>query len=244
MSTPLPWPLTRTIPTSTELSLLPLLLKWPNEVGSFCYQPSFRLPPIIAACNQLSIPLHSALSLRRHHIKARNKHLHNHQLRMGTDHEKKMAADAFERVVERYLQANGVNNYQTQEQQVFVNPPIPGVKHPGTPDFLFSPPLQVLDPATNAVRSLHWLEVKHFYGASTIKPGKTSACGQIPAKTLRYYESFGPGAMLFAYGCGEDLVKRMPEEVVVLDESVLVLDEVAVQIAKFCARREDGMLLP
>ena len=236
------WSFSRLVPLSSENSLLPLLLKHRHEVGSFCFQPQYRLPPLQSACASLQVNINTALSLRRHHIKARNRGLSEHQLNMGTSKQKQLPADAFEGSVASYLDSCGRSDYLTEEDQRAIHPPEPGSYHPGTPDFRFPEPLLVADPETGNTLSLNWIEVKHFYGASTINTDGKSACGKIPSKAKQYTANFGPGAFVFAYGCGQDLAAKL--ECAVLDESVFSMSDVAVEVGKFCRRRSDGMVLP
>ena len=117
-----------------------------------------------------------------------------------------------------------------------------GKWHPGTPDFRFDEPISV-DVGDGERRELHWIEVKHFYGASSIRVDKKSACGKIPSKAQTYRDNFGPGAYLFSYGCGEGMRKKMPEGVIVLDESVLDIGELLSVLRDWCADR-NGEIWP
>jgi hypothetical protein len=63
---------------------------------------------------------------------------------------------------------------------------------------------------TNDTKILHWMEVKHFYGASTICADGKSAVGSILAKAKKYVDFFGGGgAIVFGYGCGEVLAAEL-----------------------------------
>ena len=245
---PLPWPKTRPLPLSLELALLPLLINHKQELGSFCFQPNHRLPPILAFCQRNNCFLYQALSLRRHHIKLRNKYKTDQQLNMGTNTQKLQAAVAFEKTVSKYLDDNGVN-YLTEDQQreewdlkIKQNGGFLPGPHPGTPDFRFDPPLPILDPDTGEVRMICWLEVKHFYGASSIPTDGKSACGRIPEISDRYTASFGVGALLFAYGVGDELLRKL-NGTIILDESILDMEDTLREMGKFC-RRRDGQILP
>ena len=86
-----------------------------------------------------------------------------------------------------------------------------------TPDFIFNPPITLykckekrmqLDPQQQG-HTIHWLEAKMFYGASTIPQGTDNAVGAIVDKATKYVQHFGPGAMVFAYGCGEGLAHEL-----------------------------------
>ena len=169
-------------------------------------------------------------------------------LNLGTDSEKLRAATAFELSVKKYLDENGVD-YLTEERQceewdakVAANGGVQPGPHPGTPDFRFDPPLPLLNPDTGEVRMICWLEVKHFYGASSIPTDSKSACGRIPQTSARYTASFGTGAFLFAYGIGGGLLEKL-NGTIILDESILDMGETLQEMGKFC-RRRDGAILP
>ena len=95
------------------------------------------------------------------------------------------------------------------------------------------------------------LEVKMFYGASTINADDgTSAVGCLLATARKYTRLHGDGAMLFLYGCGERLAQELRQlGVLVLDgsagcrENGLVLDPVQAHQRTWCAD-EDGNILP
>ena len=225
------WPLSRLVPTSFELDLLPLLIKKRREYFMIHQHPRARVNAIALACSRLGIPLSTALSLRRQHIKNNNRFVADHILGLGSLEQKLAAANAFEVVVAGFLRRNGIE-FVDEEQQRIIRPPTPGQYHPGTPDFLFFPPLRVEVPkgegprkrnTGTAYHTLNWLEVKHFYGASTIPTDGKSACGKLPTKAAQYVRNFGTGGYLFAYGCGEDLQRKLPDGCVILDESVLDL---------------------
>jgi len=60
-------------------------------------------------------------------------------------------------------------------------------------------------------RTIHWLEAKMFYGASTIPHDNKSAVGSILGKMGKYVELFGTGAIVFMQGCGEQLAAELDE---------------------------------
>jgi hypothetical protein len=192
---------------------------------------------VLSACAKLSVPLFTALSLRRHVMKQRLPYLSEAALNLGSSTQKKHSADAFEDAVASFLASEGVS-FLTEKQQARVNaaglpPPQPGVKHPGTPDFLFPSPLLLAPPGSPPL-ALSWLEIKHFYGASSIDPDGRSAVGKIPQKAAAYKANFGNGAFLFAYGCGAEFKRRLPQGVLVLDSSHLDMTETHRRMALYC----------
>jgi hypothetical protein len=92
-----------------------------------------------------------------------------------------------------------------------------------------------------------WVEAKMFYGASTIPQDGGSAVGCLAKTARKYVRAYGPGAMVFAYGCGDRLARELE------DLGVLALDcgcSDAVDLAPveghqrtWCAN-PDGEILP
>ena len=61
-------------------------------------------------------------------------------------------------------------------------------------------------------QTIHWIEAKMFYGASTIPRGKKGgAVGQVLDKAQKYVEMFGTGAIVFMMGCGQVLGDQLRE---------------------------------
>ncbi|GMH58617.1 hypothetical protein TrRE_jg3628, partial [Triparma retinervis] len=172
-----------------------------REVGMSRALPLWRRGKLLEAAEKMGVNRATVLSLRRHHIKQNNMYMSEDLLKLGTMDEKLAAANAFENCVGRYLDDLGVD-YVGEDEQRLRNPPKIGHYHPGTPDFRFDVPF-VIDDCEGRKWEINWVEVKHFYGASTITWNNKSACGKIPKKATTYRENFGPGAYLFAYGVGE-----------------------------------------
>ena len=55
------------------------------------------------------------------------------------------------------------------------------------------------------------IEVKMFYGASTIEHDDKSAVGCLLSTARKYVRVHGDGAMLFLYGCGDRLAAELAE---------------------------------
>ena len=61
-------------------------------------------------------------------------------------------------------------------------------------------------------QTIHWIEAKMFYGASTIPRGKKGgAVGQVLDKAQKYVDMFGTGAIVFMMGCGQVLGDQLRE---------------------------------
>lgn len=227
------WPLALLTPLAVEAALLTVCIRWPNEVGFIHTQPSFRLVKIRHASRSLGIPLLTTLSLRRHWVQENHKGKPESFLRLGTSIQKQHSATIFEEIVARHLDHLRVCYLTEKDQQAAATAP-----YGPTPDFLLSPPIRI------ANQLIHWIEVKHFYGAGTIPIGK-STCGKLPAKSKSYVDAFGPGAYVFAYGCCEELHAAMAEGVLVLDERELLpyLEPLHVHLRTWCADG-NGEILP
>jgi hypothetical protein len=197
------------VPIASEEVMIKVLLKWgEKERGMIRDQPPFRLTQIQKQLGKApGLRLDQALSLRRHHIKLLNPYRPMPFLRLGQEKDIRVSAEIFERVVETFLKEKSITYFNDEEQRS---------KFPEnklTPDFLLPTPIdlkkfrqahggkrQVLEE-----RRIHWIEVKMFYGASTIPAGTKGAVGTILPKVSKYVEQFGQGAIVFMHGCGDQL---------------------------------------
>jgi hypothetical protein len=95
-------------------------------------------------------------------------------------------------------------------------------------------------------RTIHWIEAKMYYGASSIPHGSKGAVGCVLERTQKYVAKFGEGAILFMMGCGDKLAAEMNAiGVSVLDCSgnTISLDPVHDHQRTWCAN-EKGQILP
>jgi hypothetical protein len=239
-----------------ETSLLPILLKWgKNERGMMKDQPKFRLHQIKTACRKVNVPISQALSLRRHHIRNLNPYQSMEQLRLGRMGDIRKSADLFEASAEQYLRYCKIpiiTEGMQKEQHFRRNSEaqkngFPAKLLPPTPDFLLETPIRIKIDGTSPVSGefvVHWIEVKHFYGASSIPHDNKSAVGCILRKSRMYRDQYGPGAIVFAYGAGAELTSTLTQMgVVVLDSGPLRMDAVVRQLRSWCAD-EYGKILP
>lgn len=134
------------------------------------------------------------------------------------------------------------------------------VKQPPTPDFMIMVGHSVVLSYTNNINNtysgtkriigsdeksvsssscpiaIHWIEVKMFYGASTIPSGTSNAVGCILPKVKQYVSLYGTGAIVFMYGCGLTLAEQLLNAgVVALDGRCLDLDSVERHQKRWCA---------
>lgn len=91
-------------------------------------------------------------------------------------------------------------------------------------------------PSSSCPIAIHWIEVKMFYGASTIPSGTSNAVGCILPKVKQYVSLYGTGAIVFMYGCGVTLAEQLLNAgVVALDGRCLDLDRVEKHQKRWCA---------
>jgi hypothetical protein len=91
-------------------------------------------------------------------------------------------------------------------------------------------------PSSSCPIAIHWIEVKMFYGASTIPSGTSNAVGCILPKVKQYVSLYGTGAIVFMYGCGVTLAEQLLNAgVVALDGRCLDLDRVERHQKRWCA---------
>ena len=202
-----------------------------------------------------------SLSLRRHHLKLQNPKLSMPALRLGSDDDIKEAARLFECCVDVYLRTHNIPFITEDEQKTrFTQSITPDmkrsgiVKQPPTPDFMIMVGHSVIlsynnnnimssgttscsdDQTVTCPISIHWIEVKMFYGASTIPSGTSNAVGCILPKVKQYVSLYGTGAIVFMYGCGVTLAEELlTVGVVALDGRCLDLDNVERHQKRWCA---------
>jgi len=202
------------VPIASEEIMVPVLIRWgAKERGMMKDQPPFRLPQIRKKLKQApGLRLDQALSLRRHHMKLLNPQRGMPSLRLGQDADIRESAEIFERAVEAFLNEQRIEYWNEKEQKKRYPD-----ERPLTPDFLLPTPIQLKtfrqakDGKRRILedRRIHWLEAKMFYGASTISAGTNGAVGTILPKVTRYVEAFGPGAIIFMHGCGDQFAKEL-----------------------------------
>ena len=131
------------IPITVEEALTPTLMRWKaTEKGMLRSQPPFRLHQIRKACQVHGVPLLTALSLRRHLIKANHPDKNMTQLQLGRRQDINQSAALFEQAVKECLQKHNVAVWTEDDQKAHIN------QHslrpfPPTPDFVLQRPLLV-----------------------------------------------------------------------------------------------------
>lgn len=252
------------IPLPTEQDMIRVLLRWgAKERGMIRDQPAFRLGQIQQLCARHRVRLSQALSLRRHHIKHLNPFKSLHQLGLGSERDIRTASQLFEQAVEGYLRDCKVDfksesqqrhEYQ-QQSKASSSTSTPTLHQRPTPDFLLDhQPIVITKFRTNRNgqrielerRTIHWMEAKMFYGASTIPHDNKSAVGCVLSTATKYVQLFGEGAFIFMYGCGDRLAQELAQVgVMVLDCSDpdgVDLEPVERQQRQWCGN-QDGLVL-
>ena len=248
------------IPISEEERMLPLLLHWgKNERGMMKDQPEFRLRRILKQlgikrsnkrqnshdkCDKIQISLIQSLSLRRHHLKLLNPKLPMPALRLGSNSDFKKSADLFEQCVEQHLKTMGVPFWNEMDQRRMYEES-GARRQPLTPDFKIKDgySVQLLLENNQQPQIVNWIEAKMFYGASTIPHTTRNAVGSILPKARLYVQYYGPGAIVFMYGCGVELARDLRQiGVVALDCRGLDLERVVKYQLVWCGDANGDVL--
>jgi hypothetical protein len=218
-------------------------------------KPQFVINQFYAAMKRdaPAMSFEQVCSLRRHHIKLLNPKKSMTQLELGVQRDINTSARLFEEAVEEYFQREQIP-FQTQEQlkEHLIQNQQPVT---ATPDFLFHEHPIILQKVQHGkvgepveTTTIHWMEVKMYYGASTIPHGSNGAVGTVLAKAEKYVKCFGPGAMLFMMGCGDQLAAELKEIGVAvvdcrLDNAPVNLQHVRHHQRTWCANSR-GEILP
>jgi hypothetical protein len=219
-----------------------------RERGMIFEKPPFLLKKIKSALQQHAqiMCLPQALSLRRHHIKLLNPYKRMSQLRLGEENCVRESAQIFEVAVEKFLKERSIE-YLTEEDQK-EHAKANQERLTATPDFVLPSPI-LLRKVQNGVleeRTIHWIEAKMYFGASSIPHGSKGAVGSLMKTAQRYVNQFGNGAFVFMMGCGDKLARELNEiGVSVLDCSgnTVSLEEVHEHQRTWCANQK-GEILP
>jgi len=258
------------IKLDVEIALEPILVPFKKkERGMFKGQPQHRVHKLQRACHHHRIPMTTALSLRRHYMKRYNPGLRMSGLRLGSDQDVRQSARLFEQAVQRQLEQCRVEFYtEIYLKQYIEQHRRPDQPYPPTPDFILKRPVLIKTyftprgPRTGKKheqqnrggndnrkviqeQSIHWIEVKMFYGASNIEADGKSAVGCLLNTAQKYVRVYGPGAMVFMHGYGEGLAAALQAEgVLCLDcNSMVDLGPVEEHQRTWCADKH-GNILP
>jgi len=193
-----------------------------------------RFLRIYRTCRDLDVPVSSAMSLRVETALLRNRR----NPKMRTLHEERRLAEAsrlFEAALEGYLlQVVGPPLRFWTERDVAKHNRKHNQGRGVTPDILFKQSvmcrryLRRSDDSSGGTQedggsgcgsggssvllseqTIHWIDAKMFYGASTIDQGSPCAVGKLAARAEAYVDAFGPGALCLMSGCGADLARRL-----------------------------------
>ena len=250
------------VPLSEEESIVEFMFQrnGKQERGMLKDKPSFLVSKYRKAMQQRapSMTFPQVLSLRRHHIKLFNPWKDMTRLGLGQVKDINASANLFECAVEDFLTKSSID-FRTEEDQKKAAKEKNQILR-ATPDFVLPQPIllrKVQDKARKKgksnekktvieERTIHWIEAKMYYGASTIPHGSRGAVGTVLKKAKSYVDTFGEGAFLFMMGCGDKLAAELNAiGVSVLDCSgnTVSLDRVHDHQKTWCAN-EKGQILP
>lgn len=237
------------ISVEAEEKVSHFLIKWPkNERGMVKDQPHWRVKQIRSACGEMSFL--QACSLRRHCLKLLNPQKTMTQLGLGDGENIRHAAALFEDSLQKYLACHKIEFLTEKEQKMRGA----SAASWATPDFLLPRPVELRryhkkkqesSRSGEITFTINWIDAKMFYGASIIPQGANSAVGNLIKTARKYNEAYGPGAMVFMYGCGEGLAQKLLNEcgVIVLDSYPLHLEQVQEHQRTWCANDSGEIML-
>lgn len=233
-----------TIPTESENALIPILFPQGKfERGSMISQPFYRVKQIMKSCEEHGMRLEQALCLRRQHMKLLNPHARDmNQLGLGKKNDISITANLFKEAVVKYLKKHGVH-LETIEQATHNMLP--------TPECILTHPVRMIthqianeDSNFGEHGQINWIEAEMCYGASTVHCESSSSVDNIMYRARNYVKSCGPGAFIFAYGCGNKLRAELRAlGISVLDSHPLDLKKMKKHQSTWCANK-NGVILP
>lgn len=241
------------IPDKSEIALLSTLIPWgKTERGMMRDHTPLRLKKIIESCSIYGIKLEQALSLRRYHIKFLNHEINMNQLGLGNDHHIRGTEKLFISTVLKYFEKCDIPCITKEEQKLkFIEAEMPGEDMAQTPDVILKEAVNLTtDQPSNADSTfaeygqINWIEAKMCYGAS-MKPCETDTLvSSLLLEAKKNVIIYGPGAFVFAYGCGSSLRDELRDMgVSVLDSGPLDLMEMQNHQKQWCAN-DHGQILP
>ncbi len=163
----------------------------------------------------------------------------------------------FEESRDAQMEAMGFDGFDTKRKLSFRR-----FKQPPTPDFMMKNDQCVVlsytdsrignentddfESCSNFSRNsttINWIEAKMFYGASSIPAATNNAVGCILPKARDYVARYGSGAIVFMYGCGEELAQQLARiGVVALDGRCLDIERVEEHQRRWCADTTGNIL--
>ena len=243
------WPvLSKPVPVDVETAIIPTLIHWgkKGENGMMCRQPNWRVKRVKLECRNVGISLPAALSLRRLLIRSyKPPHYSLQRCGLGSEADVLQSATLFEHSVQDYLHMLGITHVTEDQQREAFKRENPGQQLRATPDFFLSGQESLY--YNGAEQRIHWIEVKMFYGASSLmfsNNKRLSAVGSILQKAEKYVTLYGTGAFVFSFGCGAAMKDELAQRgVLVLDASVVNCDRMVNHQKTWCAN-DRGDVLP
>jgi len=237
------------VTNDAESALLLRLLPYGKiERGMMKDHPIYRVQQIAECSNEHDFKLEQALSLRRYHICLLNPNAHSINLGLGSEKEISGTAKRLKNAVSTYLHKCDIPHATKEES---FEEAIPEGKMEQTPDFFLPLPIDLTtEQPSNRFSSftertkINWIEVKMCYGVSTIPSGATHSIGSLLPTARKFVKLYGPGAFLFAYGCGASLRCLLRDiGVSVLDSHPLNLTKMHDHQRTWCAN-DERLILP
>jgi hypothetical protein len=213
------------VPFVSEKEMIDIVFFNRKERGTLGHQSDERIKRIKEKCKALGMAFHQASSLRSHHMLRVNRFSNAREaIGLGTEAVTRKAATIFEECVAAFLDEQQIPHMNEAEQKSV---------QPGgsTPDCLLRETVD-LKWKNEEPCEINWVECKMFYGASTIPLDGKSAVGKLLMTASKYVDKFGPGAIVFCGGCGDQVAFKLKEV------GVIALDADAVDLSRLDAYRE------
>jgi len=237
-----------TISVESENALFPILIPWADtERGMIKDHRPFRMWDIHWSCKNNGMQIEQALSLWMQYIKFLNPKVTNlTHLGLGSDDDIRNTANLFKVAMLKYLKKCDIS-FQTE----YLEKSKPGENTPRSPDFMLTSPMNLItfqptneDFVVTERGKINWIETRMLYGASTIPDGTSNDIGTILPTAKKYIKNYGPGAFVFAYGCGSELRGQLRDlGISVLDSHPLDLREMEKYQKRWCVDK-NGVILP
>jgi hypothetical protein len=196
-----------------------------QEYGMLENATSERLNEIQARCVALNMTFNQASSLRSHYLMKHNRFMNvRDKLGLLSEAVNREAAEIFEECIAAFLEAQDIP-YMDENEQKRIQP-----QGSSTPDNLLRETVD-LKWKNDDPYEINWVECKMFYAASTIPLDNKSAVGRLLTTARKYVDKFGPGAIVFASGCGDEMATKLR------DVGVIALDSDSISLERLEAHR-------
>lgn len=199
-----------------ELELKQFLVVSEHENGRYTEMPTDRMQRIEIEASERGFSLFAAMSLRRQYIKQNSlgrpgaAYFYSHH--MGEPKDINVYAAKFEDLTEAFLKEKFAGTVKTQKDLIRES------------QFCVTPDFHIPEGCIINGQAVFWIDCKTYYGSSSLAPDGRLPVGQLSQTVRKYYEIFGPGALLFLNGFSSDLMSQAglrADQVLLLDASPL-----------------------